>query len=70
MVNHERVGMSYGPRLEHASLPECSQDDSFHDAEAKIMTEVADWLQSQHFDDFWKPKADPSRKVVFSFPRA
>ncbi|OAK94007.1 hypothetical protein IQ06DRAFT_235039 [Phaeosphaeriaceae sp. SRC1lsM3a] len=60
---HFPVDHSYDSPLEHAVPLECSHDASSSDAEANIINEVADWLQSQQFDDFWIPRDNHLRKV-------
>jgi hypothetical protein len=37
--------------------------DSLNKAEALIMSEIADYLQSSHCDDFWRPRNQPPQKV-------
>lgn len=37
--------------------------DSISKAEALIMNEVADYLQANHCDDFWRPRNQPPQKV-------
>jgi hypothetical protein len=50
-------------------LKEDYPQDTPHDlftsaeAEARIMREIADWLQSQECDEFWTPRARQPRRV-------
>ncbi|KAL5115429.1 hypothetical protein ACEQ8H_006650 [Pleosporales sp. CAS-2024a] len=43
--------------LDEASLPEQPPDKCIAKYEAVIMSEVADWWQSHHVDDFWAPRS-------------
>jgi hypothetical protein len=42
---------------------EASYDMGDDKAEAVIMREVADWLQSRHADEFWTPRCKQLGKV-------
>jgi len=47
---------------------QATPSDDFHSvkAEARIMREIADWLQSQECDEFWTPRARQPRRVGYS----
>jgi hypothetical protein len=63
----EALGDDQNPRLvSDDPLDEQNEIESFSEADAAVMSEVADWLALRDCDEFWAPRNKQPRKVCIS----